>query len=66
MSWLSSIIKKAAPIVASVSPEPITRGLSTALSIQYANQDINYQKKLAEQQANERNKTRERHRSKFR
>ena len=56
MSWLSSIIKKAAPIVAAVSPEPISKAVATGLSVQYASQDINYQKKLAEQQAKERNK----------
>ena len=56
MSWLSSIIKQAAPVVATVSPDPITKGVATALSVQYAKQDINYQRKLAEQQAIERNK----------
>ena len=56
MSWLSSIVKKAAPIVATVSPDPITKGVATALSIQYAEQDASYQRKLAEQQAEERKK----------
>ena len=51
MSFLSNIIKKAAPIVATVSPDPITKGVATALSIQYAEQDASYQRKLAEQQA---------------
>ena len=53
MSWLSSIIKKAAPIVATVSPEPISRGVATALSVQYANQEASYQKKLAEERRKE-------------
>ena len=56
MSWLSNIVKQAAPIVAAVSPDPITKGVATALSVQYANQDINYQQKLAEQQAAQRRK----------
>ncbi len=42
MSWLSSIIKKAAPIVAAVSPEPISKATATALSYQYQQQDIKY------------------------
>lgn len=50
MSWLSSLVKKAAPIVATVSPDPVTRGIATAATIQYQQQDINYQKKLAEEQ----------------
>ena len=56
MSWLSSIVKKAAPIVATVSPDPITKGVATALSIQYAEQDASYQRKLAEQQTAQRRK----------
>ena len=56
MSWLSNIVKKAAPIVATVSPDPITKGIATGLSIQYANQEANYQKKLAEQNRIEREK----------
>lgn len=50
MSWLSSIVKKAAPIIATVSPEPISRTVASGLSYQYQQQDINYQRKLAEQQ----------------
>ena len=57
MSWLSSIIKQAAPIVATVSPDPITKGIATGLSVQYAKQDLNYQRKLAEEKANERKKS---------
>ena len=56
MSWLSSIIKKAAPIVATVSPDPVTKGIATGLSIQYANQEANYQRKQAEQLAAQRRK----------
>ena len=56
MSWLSNILKKAAPIVATVSPDPVTKGVATALSIQYADQNLSYQRKLAEQQAKEREK----------
>ena len=56
MSWLSSIIKKAAPIVATVSPDPVTKAVATGLSVQYQKQDESYQRKLAEQQANERKK----------
>jgi hypothetical protein len=65
MSWLSSIVKKAAPIVATVSPDPVTKGIATALSYQYAEQDASYQKKLAEQQAKERNNMRPRYPSGF-
>lgn len=54
MSWLSSIIKKAAPIVATVSPDPITKGIATGLSVQYANQEAKYQQKLAEEKLRER------------
>ena len=54
MSWLSSIIKKAAPIVATVSPDPVTKGIATGLSIQYANQEAKYQQKLAEEKLRER------------
>jgi len=56
MSWLSNIAKKAAPIVATFSPDPVTKGVATALSIQYADQEANYQKKLAEQNRIEREK----------
>ena len=56
MSWLSNIIKQAAPVVASVSPDPITKAVATGLSIQYQQQDINYQRKLAEKQQQERKK----------
>ena len=55
MSWLSNIIKKAAPIVATVSPDPITKGIATGLSVQYANQEAKYQQKLAEEKLRERN-----------
>jgi len=47
MSVLSNLIKKVAPIVATVSPEPISRSLATGLSTQYQQQAISYQKNLA-------------------
>ena len=40
MSWLSSIIKQAAPIVATVSPDPVTKAVATGLSVQYEKQDM--------------------------
>ena len=48
MSWLSSLAKKAAPIVAAVSPDPVTKAAATALSYQYQRQDVSYQRKQAE------------------
>ena len=56
MSWLSSIVKQAAPIVAAVSPDPVTKGIATGLSLQYQKQDLSYQRKLAEEQRIERQK----------
>ena len=56
MSWLSSIIKQAAPIVATVSPDPVTKAVATGLSVQYQKQDISYQRALAEEQRLEREK----------
>ena len=50
MSWLSSLTKAAAPIVAAVSPDPFTKAVATGLSVQYQRQDAAYQRKLAEQQ----------------
>lgn len=50
MSWLSSLTKAAAPIVAAVSPDPLTKAAATALTVQYQRQDASYQRKLAEQQ----------------
>jgi hypothetical protein len=50
MSWLSSFVKKAAPIVATVSPDPISKGIATAATYQYQKQDISYQRKLADEQ----------------
>ena len=49
MSFLSNLVKQVAPIVATVSPDPITKGIATAATIQYQNQEANYQRKLAEQ-----------------
>ena len=54
MSWLSSILKQAAPIVATVSPDPVTKAVATGLSVQYQKQDLSYQRKLAEEKQRER------------
>lgn len=56
MSWLSKIIKQAAPVVASVSPDPLTKAVATGLTYQYQQQDINYQRKLAEERQQEKKK----------
>jgi hypothetical protein len=45
MSFLSNLVKQVAPIVATVSPDPITKGIATAATIQYQRQDANYQRK---------------------
>ena len=47
MSFLSNLIKKAAPIVAAVSPEPISKAAATAITIGQQQQEYKYQKKLA-------------------
>jgi len=47
MSFLSNLIKKAAPIVASVSREPISKAVATAVTIGQQQQEYKYQKKLA-------------------
>ena len=50
MSFLSNLIKKAAPVVASVAPgTPIGIGAAVVSGVQ-AQQDLTYRKKLAEQQ----------------
>tara|TARA_B100000900_G_scaffold410228_1_gene427638 strand:- start:665 stop:1534 length:870 start_codon:yes stop_codon:yes gene_type:complete len=56
MSFLSNLVKQVAPIVATVSPDPITKGIATAATIQYQNQEANYQRKLAEQREAQRRK----------
>ena len=56
MSFLSNLIKKVAPVVATVSPDPISKGIATGLSIQYQKQEANFQRKLAEDRARERTK----------
>ena len=56
MSFLSNLVKQVAPIVATVAPDPITKGIATAASIQYQKQDASYQRKLAEQQQAQRRK----------
>jgi hypothetical protein len=50
MSFLSNLIKKAAPIVAAVSPEPISRAAATAITVGQQQQEANYQKKLFQEQ----------------
>jgi hypothetical protein len=47
MSFLSNFIKKAAPIVAAVSQEPISKAAATAITIGQQQQEAKYQKKLA-------------------
>ena len=47
MSFLSNLIKKAAPIVAAVSPEPFSKAAATAITIGQQQQEYKYQKKLA-------------------
>ena len=48
MSWLSSLAKKAAPIVATVAPGTPIGVAATVASNVYAKQDADYQRKLAE------------------
>lgn len=50
MSILSNIIKKAAPVVATVAPGTPIGTAAAVASYQYAKQDASYQRKLAEQQ----------------
>jgi hypothetical protein len=56
MSFLSNLIKKAAPIVAAVSPEPYSRAAATAITIGQQKQEESYQRKLAEQRQREEQK----------
>tara|TARA_R110002153_G_C13299887_1_gene495569 strand:+ start:82 stop:942 length:861 start_codon:yes stop_codon:yes gene_type:complete len=56
MSFLSNLIKKAAPIVAAVSPEPISKAAATAITIGQQQQEAKYQKKLAQQRQREEQK----------
>ena len=48
MSFLSNLIKKAAPIVAVASPEPFSRAAAQAITIGQQQQEANYQKKLTQ------------------
>lgn len=50
MSILSNLVKTAAPIVATVSPDPFTKAVATGLTVQYQRQEASYQRKLAEEQ----------------
>ena len=65
MSWLSSILKAAAPVVATVSPDPISKAVATGLSVQYAKQEQSYQRKLAEERRKERENNMANYRSGF-
>ena len=56
MSFLSNLVKQVVPIVATVSPDPITKGLATAATIQYQRQDESYRRKLFEEQEAQRRK----------
>jgi len=47
MSFLSNLIKQVAPIVATVSPEPISRSIATGITVAQQQQEAKYQKKLA-------------------
>ncbi len=47
MSFLSNLIKKAAPIVATVSQEPISKAIATGITVGQQQQEAKYQKKLA-------------------
>ena len=49
MSFLSNLIKQAAPIVAAVSPEPISKAAAQAITAAQAKADADYRKKIAEQ-----------------
>ena len=49
MSFLSNLIKQVAPIVATVSPEPISRSIATGITVAQQQQEAKYQKKLAQQ-----------------
>ena len=56
MSLLSNLVKQVAPVVATFSPDPLTKGIATAATVQYQRQDVSYQRKLAEQQQAQRRK----------
>ena len=47
MSFLSNLIKQVAPIVATVSPEPISKSIATGITVAQQQQEAKYQKKLA-------------------
>ena len=56
MSFLSNLIKKVAPVVAAVSPEPISRSVATAITVGQQQQEAKYQKKIAQQRQREEQK----------
>ena len=45
MSFLSDIAKQAAPIIATFSPDPVSKAIATGLSQQYARQEQSFQRK---------------------
>ena len=53
MSFLSDIAKQAAPIIATFSPDPVSKAIATGLSQQYARQEQSFQRKLAEERQRE-------------
>jgi len=53
MSFLSNLIKKVAPIVATVAPGTVVGTAAAAVTYAQAKQEKNYQKKLAEQRQKE-------------
>lgn len=53
MSFLSNIVKQVAPIVATFSPDPVTKAIATGATIQYQKQEESYQRKLAEERQRE-------------
>ena len=55
MSFLSNLIKQAAPLVATFSEEPFSKAAATAITIGQQQQNMKYQKKLQDQQINQRN-----------
>lgn len=54
MSFLSNLIKKAAPIVATVAPGTVVGTTAAVVANEQARRDASYRRKLAEQQAQER------------
>ena len=49
MSWLSNIAKKAAPVIAQFSPDPATKAIATAYTIETQRRDASYRRKVEEE-----------------